>query len=277
MGPLRFHLRGPGAAIAAAAHARYACRRLRGERREVLIGPEQPLLPEVMWKVLRVLGVRAAGEQGPRTVACVHWSLATVTPPSTVPGAINGRCVDISKRRVDAAMRAVFGYDSAVDPRRHHGPLVAKSEENARHDGRVLYGPLAAPAPHTFHQRLIDTETRGLLHELRIPIVAGAVPFLYVKRRPIADRFGHAASATTMATPQDHLSPTELARVVALSAQLRLDVGEVDALRDAHDGRLYVVDVNRTPWGPPRALGARGAERALRRLADAYAELLLPA
>jgi hypothetical protein len=29
-----------------------------------------------------------------------------------------------------------------------------------------------------------------------------------------------------------------------------LDYGELDVLRDADDGRLYVVDVNTTPFGP---------------------------
>jgi hypothetical protein len=30
-----------------------------------------------------------------------------------------------------------------------------------------------------------------------------------------------------------------------------LDYGELDAVRDAASGRLYVLDVNNTPFGPP--------------------------
>ena len=51
--------------------------------------------------------------------------------PWPVPGAVNGGCLDISKSRVEAAARAAFGYWAAVDPTRHDGPMVRKSEENA--------------------------------------------------------------------------------------------------------------------------------------------------
>lgn len=30
-----------------------------------------------------------------------------------------------------------------------------------------------------------------------------------------------------------------------------LDYGELDVLRDTEDGKLYVADVNNTPWDPP--------------------------
>lgn len=31
-----------------------------------------------------------------------------------------------------------------------------------------------------------------------------------------------------------------------------LDYGELDILRNNLDGRIYVVDVNKTLWGPPQ-------------------------
>jgi hypothetical protein len=267
-----YHLRPPGARIVAAAQLAAVRRRLAGERGTVLVGPDPVRLPETLWKVLRVLGLRAVGEPGPRLACAVHWTLATVAPASTRPDAVNAGCLDISKRRVDAAMHAVLGYGAGIDATAHEGMLVAKSDENARHDGRVLQGPVTAPEPGVVHQRLVDTElSPGVLEELRVPVIAGGVPLVYRKRRPVVDRFGHGPSAASIASPREVMSRAELAAVVAVCGHVGLDFGEADVLRDRTDGRLYVVDVNRTPWGPPRALGARAAGAAVRALADAFA------
>lgn len=39
--------------------------------------------------------------------------------------------------------------------------------------------------------------------------------------------------------------------LLRLCRALGLDYGELDVLRDVEDGKLYVVDVNNTPWAPP--------------------------
>lgn len=268
---LAHHLAGPGLPIAAATEVAYRARRLAGARREALCGPEAPQLPEVLWKVLKVLGLRVVHHPGPRVAVAVHWSLDTVTPPPPLPGAVNGRCVDISKSRVDEALRAAMGYGAAVDPRRHEGPCVRKSEVNARHDGTLVRAPVARPEPGAVYQRRVDTEVLpGTLEELRTPVVGDAIPFVYVKRRPASDVFGHGPSRAWLAAPDDVMGRAERQQVLGVARGLRLDVGELDVLRDRHDGRLYVVDANRTPWGPPRTLGAREARRAIAVLAAAF-------
>jgi len=47
------------------------------------------------------------------------------------------------------------------------------------------------------------------------------------------------------------LSEEEADRVQRFCRGMGLDYGELDAVRDASSGRLYVVDVNNTPFGPP--------------------------
>jgi hypothetical protein len=54
-----------------------------------------------------------------------------------------------------------------------------------------------------------------------------------------------------------------------------LDYGELDVLRDLGDRRIYVVDVNPTPDGPPNHIGAADSEIALARMADAFNEVFL--
>jgi hypothetical protein len=268
---LAHHLRPPGAQITAAVHARAALRRLAGERREVLVGPERLQLPETLYKVLRLLGVRAVAASTERTVTAVHWTLATHAPPSPVSGAVNGGCIDISKRRVEAASRATLGYDAGVDPEDHDGWCVRKGDANALHDGVLIRAPVRDPDPDAVYQRLVDTEAApGVIEELRVPVIAGTLPGVYVKRRPAHDRFGHGPSTATPAAAQDVLDAGEVRAVLALCRAMALDFGELDVLRDRHDGRIYVVDVNRTPWGPPRTLGTRGALRALALLSEAF-------
>jgi hypothetical protein len=43
---------------------------------------------------------------------------------------------------------------------------------------------------------------------------------------------------------------------------------ELDVLRDADDGRIYVVDTNPTPWGPPEKLDKSSQKEAIERMAD---------
>src|SRR5215218_6726579 len=130
---LAHHLRPPGLQIAAAMLGHGAARRVAGERRAVLVGPDATQLPETLWKVLHRLGLRAVPQWSSRLVASVHWTLATTAAPSPVAGAVNGRCTDISKRRVEEASRAVLGYGAGVDPRRFEGVCVRKSDQNAVH------------------------------------------------------------------------------------------------------------------------------------------------
>ena len=58
--------------------------------------------------------------------------------------------------------------------------------------------------------------------------------------------------------------------------EIRLDWGGVDVLRDSADGKIYIVDANKTDMGPPIALPLGQKLRATRRLARIFAEQLAP-
>lgn len=51
-------------------------------------------------------------------------------------------------------------------------------------------------------------------------------------------------------SPADIFSAAELAQLLDFGARIGLEYGELDVLRDRDSGRIYVVDVNRTPYGP---------------------------
>jgi len=73
------------------------------------------------------------------------------------------------------------------------------------------------------------------------------------------------------------LKPDEVERLLQFCEAIGLDYGELAVLRDNGDGRIYVVDVNNTPDGPPNDLPDADAEVALQRMADAFTEEFLPA
>jgi hypothetical protein len=177
---------------------------------------------------------------------------------------------------VEDVHQAVFGYGLAIDPAVHRGPCVKKSKRNAAHDGVILQCPCADIDERFVYQRLIDNRFGdSLVEDVRVPIFRAATPFCYVKRRPIADRFSNENRVALMREPDEEFSQSELDLIRGFCSQIGLDYGELDVLRDAVDGRIYIIDVNNTPFGPPNHLDKSSSRAALERLSNAFAEAFL--
>ena len=56
------------------------------------------------------------------------------------------------------------------------------------------------------------------------------------------------------ASPKTVLSEEEMVQIASISAKMCADFAELDVLRDRQDGRIYCVDLNPTPYGPPAGL-----------------------
>lgn len=190
---------------------------------------------------------------------------------------VNGHSIDVSKQRVQQAFATVFGYALAVDPLTHAGAMVEKSDENARHDGRVVEGPLEASAvdPAKVYQRLIrnESERDGCILDHRVPVHGGRIPLVYRKHRRVETRFKNQNEFVELATPDEAFSTAEQELLLRLADELAIDVGELDVLRDA-DRRLYVVDVANTPAGPPGGLPEAEGRAAMQIMAASYERVL---
>ena len=174
------------------------------------------------------------------------------------PGFWNGHCLDISKSTLDRHHQEVFGYGVNVDPVTHEGTMLEKSEGNAVHDGREIEGPLAAAEvqPGKVYQRIIDNRTEsGLFEDLRVVVINGQVPVVYRKRKSGEVRYtNETVEVDLAASPKTVLSEEEMVQIASISTKMRADFAELDILRDRQDGRIYCVDLNPTPYGPPAGL-----------------------
>ena len=158
------------------------------------------------------------------------------------------------------------------------GVLPSKcSEINARHDGRIVEGPLEVREPETVYQRVIDNTTGdGDIAELRATVIGMRRVNVAVRQRPLERRFGHPQRRSTHRRVEDCLSAEEQSLIIAFCRAMCLDFVVLDIARDNGDGRIYILDANKTPYNPPRLLsnltGIFMAHRATRAFREALSE-----
>ena len=186
------------------------------------------------------------------------------------PGFWNGHCLDISKSTLDRHHQAVLGYGVNVDPTKRDGPMLEKSEGNAVHDGREIQGPLSPSQVQSgkVYQRILDNRTDGgLFEDLRVVVIHGQVPVVYRKRKSGAVRYtNETAEVDLVDSPKTVLSEPEMAQIASLSVKMCAEFAELDVLRDRQDGRIYCVDLNPTPYGPPAGLNETDRADALQQI-----------
>ncbi|WGF89290.1 hypothetical protein [Marinivivus vitaminiproducens] len=260
------------------------------ERSDVVIAcyPGLPYHRHMLWKAVLHAGMRLEpyrGDKGRTPAIGLFWADRVAMPDNRVGptpprswwrGALNGRTGQDSKRTVEAVFASVFGYPLAIDPTTHCGPAVAKSDrDNGAHDGRVIDCPIAEADPGLAYEAVIDNRAdEATVVDYRVPVIGGEIPFVYVKRRPLSDRFANANAEVALTEPDAVFSRDEQAGLAEVCRRLALDLGvELDVLRDRTDGRIYVVDANPNAWGPPRPIAAADAVRAVRLYASALVRL----
>lgn len=190
-------------------------------------------------------------------------------------GWLNGRCRDISKRKVEHVFGAAFGYSLAVDPTMYRGQVFRKNDRNAVKDGLLITCPIPAAEirEDCVYERFVDSRTPGVgIVEYRTFVVAGQI--VAVRRQVIADWTAQPKLAVTFrdrsALPPDAVFTREEQAAIAVGcAQVGLDIGVLDIMRDRGDGRIYVLDVTKTPstwrWGRQHELEEMHIARAVGR------------
>ena len=240
--------------------------------------PDRPRPWYLVWSVLHAAGARIADSPETADAIFVFDDSTVCCPVQAQPGTllVNAGCQSIAKGHVARVFERVFGYPLSVDPENWHGPMVEKSEINGAHDGRIVEGPRPARHGHVY-QRVIDNRTEdGLVEDLRCPMASGRIPIVMRKRRRAEQRFENTNHQVVLAETGDVFTADEQAQLTRFMQAMRLDWGGLDVLRDRKDGRLYVVDVNKTDMGPPIAMKLQDKIAVTRRMADAFLDLIQP-
>jgi hypothetical protein len=253
-------------------------------RARILFYPRRPHPFAAVYKICHLLGYRIITSTRAEFDVAVYWSDETwrsgsgsaLPPAAGVGSVVNGWCTDISKTAVDSAFDAAFGYSLAVDPRRYAGRCVVKSDRNATHDGRIVECPVSEMAPGKVYQRIVNNlVSPGIVEDIRVPVFGDRVPFVYVKYRAENDRFSNLNDEARMVAASECLTTAEIQGLLRVCRTMGLDYGELDVLRDRDDGRVYLVDVNATPWGPPNHLRREHRPVALAAMARCFDEVFL--
>lgn len=217
------------------------------------------------------IGHSAAG--GQPTFA---WDTGTWFSPADAArlpaDAINRRCLDIAKSTVDRIWGEVAGYSITVEPLEYSGEMVEKPDLNGMHAGRVVSGPLHGTREGMVYQRLIDSRADdGRILQLRAVIIDSRIVFTYAKWRPYPQWFKGTELTEPRPSPE-LLSADEASVLLRFADAIGLEYGELDILRD-QDGRIYVVDANRTPVRP-KGLPLAAEDAAFEPQAQALARLI---
>jgi hypothetical protein len=237
---------------------------------EVKFWPSRPHPYSVVYRVFHLLGVKikiglanpSKGEIG------FLWKDDTFVPQPLIDGLINGRCHDISKEKVETVHSRVFNYSLAIDPLVYTGKIVMKSNLNGAHDGIELDGPVMKKSNHNVYQLVVDNRPPDgrldLVCDFRVPVFSGCPAFVYTKIRPKSIRFSNTNLSVSI-TPDtlEIFSPSEIERIQHFCDQFGLDYGEIDIVRDWSSKRIYILDVNKTPHGPPNGLSKSDNNLAL--------------
>lgn len=247
----------------------------RGQRPTIWFTPDTPR----PWYLLRGAAVWAGIDiaRSPGTANIVaYFDDATVGSSAAFAGIshLNFACVDIRKSHVAHIFADVFGYPLSVDPLTTQGELVEKPEKNGVHGGHILIGPVSPKRGFTY-QRVVDTRDEfGQCHDLRTLCVAGKPVLVWVKTKASQNRFSIVNRKAVLRASEDMYTASEITQIEAFCGRMGLDWGGLDILRDRHDGRIYIVDVNKTDLGPVIALSWRDKVRSMQILSRALSSLV---
>lgn len=188
---------------------------------------------------------------------------------------INVNCPDISKERVHVVHLEALGYSMNLNPKTYIGVAVEKSDENAVHDGQEVVCPVAYPKTDAVYQKVLDnTNEAGEYVDIRVPVIAGKIPLVYLKFKTLKNRFTNKAHRATLHKPEDLFSEEETSQIEKYAAAMKVDFCEFDVLRHNGNKKIYIIDVNKTPYGPPEPLNQKDKAIALKKLSDAFMQLI---
>lgn len=249
-------------------------------KKRILFYPEKPIYYHTLYQVCKINDFAITNKPQKADVV-VHFEDTTHRKHDKVireiakkQNVINYHCWDISKKRVEKVHKKIFGYNLSIDPQSYREKYIRKGNTNTSHDGIIL-SRLTKPQKGYVYQRLINNVSNREAVDIRIPVFGKIIPFAYLKYRPVAQRFSDKYTRAYIVKPSSVITKKEYDSILKMCDEMGLDSGELDVLRDNDTARLYVVDVNNTPAGPPLSLSVKEKIRAIQLMSDAFQQSFL--
>jgi len=252
--------------------------------RTIFVYPHYPSSGSTLYKVADNLGYNLTNKlyAAKKSDVVVYWEYLTFRNEFDFLEKISDKKVinlhsrDISKVFVDRAFSKVFGYSTFIDPVTYDKPYVKKNDINACHDGEIFLNNVDSPEKGYIYQKLIDNSAdENTVIDFRVPVIDGTLDFIYLKYRNKDIRFTNSTEKTILKPIQDVFSGKEIFLINEFCLEIHLEYGELDILRDNDDNKIYIVDVNNTPQGPPANLDKRDAKNATRKIANTFKQKYL--
>jgi hypothetical protein len=249
--------------------------------KKIFFFPEKPHRKTALYKLCAVSGY-AMNDINPERCG-VHFFREDKTyvtlPKSCTFGTesfLNGKCTDISKKTVDNVFEWIFGYSAKVDPLNYEGKMIVKSNENGVKDGKIVRAPIEyeeVKSDKVYQKEIENRNENGKHLEYRVCIYGNSIPLVKVRLKKSKNRFTAPSGNYRLTDPSNVFSSQELRKINAMAKYMNLDYGECDVLRDKNDGRLFVIDVNKTPYGLNKT-STEESKKALALLTPAFKRLI---
>ncbi|MFM2316818.1 MAG: hypothetical protein RLZZ155_1150 [Bacteroidota bacterium] len=246
-----------------------------------IAAPTYPSKKTTLSKIARMNGARLTNKLVSNPDVIVYFENATYGSASALrrkyPKAriINVNCPDISKERVHVVHLEALGYSMNLNPKTYIGVAVEKSDENAKHDGQEVFCPMDFPKTDAVYQKVLDnTNEAGEYVDIRVPVIQGKIPLVYLKFKTKKNRFTNKAHRATMHSPEEIFSTEEIEQIEKYANAMKVDFCEFDVLRHKGNKKIYIIDVNKTPYGPPHPLNRVDKAIAIKKLSDAFMQMI---
>ncbi len=245
--------------------------------RSIWIGPVMPSKKTTIYKIARKnrLSIRQASSSN--DVVKIWFEDQTKTDfelPNHASEILNGHCSDISKKNVEHIQKIIFGYGMEVNPKTHQGKCVVKSDENAVHDGQIIQCPIDYFDEKKVYQIVINNKENESFFDYRVAIMQDEIIIVYKKYKTEEKRFTNDTYRAIICEIEN--IPQEIQKlIVDFCNKIQCDFCELDVLFDQDSKKWFVIDVNKTPYGPPASLSSLEKEKAVNILSDGFRRIFL--
>jgi hypothetical protein len=182
---------------------------------------------------------------------------------------INDQAYDISKHFIDSIHEKVFEYSTLIDPITYTGKGVEKSNLNAKHDGKIIQFPLDKIEVDKIYQIIIDNSEDELYVDYRVCLVKSEIPIIYKKYKTEENRFTNNILKAELAL-KECIPIAIQEKIIEFCKAAGCNFCELDVLKDNLTNLWYVIDINKTPYGPPAVLSKKDKKKAVQILSESF-------